>query len=47
MVNTIVYTVIDMLDVFINDTLGNVISYVCLLGTILALFFLFRRGTGW
>lgn len=47
MVNTVVYSVIDLINAFLNDSLGNLIAYVCLLGTVLALFFMFRRGTGW
>lgn len=47
MVNTIIYTVIYMLDAYLSDSLGNILAYVCLLGTVLALFYMFRRGTGW
>ena len=47
MIKSMVYTVIDMIDIFVHDDLGNIISFVCLFGTILALFFFFRRGTGW
>lgn len=47
MINTIIYSVIDLIEVFLADSFGSIFSYVCLLGTILALFFMFRRGTGW
>lgn len=47
MVNTVVYSVILMIEAFVNDSFGSLISYVCLLGTVLALFYIFRKGTGY
>lgn len=46
MVYTMVYAVMDLIDVFCADSLGNVIVEVCVMGACVALFRVFRRGAG-
>lgn len=46
MIDQVISSVFGLIDAYLADSLGSLFAYVCLLGSVLALFQLFRRGSG-